>query len=207
MPYVVRALDRRPQQRERRVGWRERVVILWSGMRGAVSMAAALALPETMEGGAPFPERDLLIFLAFSVVVSSLVLQGLTLPLVIRGLGIEDDGGAVREELHARKSATEAALVRLEELQAEEWTRDDTVERMVGQYQFRRRRLAQRAGAIDDGDEDLDRRSRLYQKTVREVLRTQRAAVVRMRDAGEISDEVMHMLERELDLEEQRLEF
>src|SRR5215208_1199516 len=168
MPYVVRALDRRPQQRERRVGWRERVVILWSGMRGAVSMAAALALPETTEGGVPFPERDLLIFLAFSVIVSTLVLQGLTLPLVIRGLGIEDDGGAVREELHARKSATEAALVRLE---------------------------------------DLDRRSRLYQKTVREVLRTQRAAVVRMRDAGEISDEVMHMLERELDLEEQRLEF
>src|SRR4051812_14192287 len=77
-PYVVRALDRRPSQRARRVGWRPRVVIAWSGMRGAVSLAAALALPFETDAGAPFPDRNLLIFLTFAVIFATLVVQGLS---------------------------------------------------------------------------------------------------------------------------------
>jgi CPA1 family monovalent cation:H+ antiporter len=201
VPYVVRALDRRPSQRARRVGWRLRMVSAWSGMRGSVSLAAALALPEG------FPERDLLVFLTLCVIFATLVLQGLTLPWLIRRLGIQDDGEAAREELIARKQATKAALDRLEVLQAEDWTRDDTIERMVRQYDFRYRRLRQRAmGVSEEDEEDLDERSRLYQRTVRDVLDTQRAELVRMRDAGEISDSVLHALQRELDLEDQRLE-
>lgn len=121
---------------------------------------------------------------------------------------MEDDGSGAREELDARTEAAEAALAHLDRLRAEDWTRDDTVERMQGLYEFRRRRLAQRASEDDlgDGDEDLDARSNDYQRLVREVLEAQRDRIVALRDEGRISDEVMHTLERELDLEDQRLE-
>ena len=108
------------------------------------------------------------------------------------------------EELKARLVATKAALARIEELKAEEWTRDDTLERMQAQYEYRKRRLAARAGKIeDDGYED---RSFAYQTILREVLEAQRAEIVRLRNEGTISNEVMHRIERELDLEDQRLE-
>ena len=201
MPYVIRALDRRPSQVARRVPWRQRMILGWSGLRGAVSLAAALALP------ADFPERELLIWMTLCVIFATLVLQGLTLPMLVRALDVHDDGGGEREELIARKQATRAALTRLDELVAEEWTRDETVERMRAMYDFRYRRLAQRAGVELDGvDEDLDERSRAYQRLVRDVLDTQRREIVRLRNAGDISDEVLNVLLRELDLEDQRLE-
>jgi Na+/H+ antiporter len=197
-PYIVRALDRRQSQRARRAPWRTRVVLGWSGMRGAVSLAAALALPEDT------PQRDLIVFVTFCVILATLVLQGLTLPTLIRRLGVHADDGEAREELRARMVATQAALARIEQLSAEEWTRDDTVERMTRAYDYRRRRLKARAGKIeDDGYED---RSEAYQRMVREVLDAQRAAVVALRNDGTISNDVMHRLERELDLEDQRLE-
>jgi monovalent cation/hydrogen antiporter len=201
-PYLIRALDRRLSQVARRVGWRARTVTGWSGLRGAVSLAAALALPPG------FPERDLLIFLTLAVIFATLVLQGLTLPLVIRRLGVRDDGLAEREELHARKEAARAAVAHLHSISEEEWAREDTVRRMIGLYEFRHRRLRQRAGVTDgdDGEEDLDARSRDYQRVVREVLEAQRRRIVEMRNEGMISDEVLHALERELDLEDQRLE-
>jgi Na+/H+ antiporter len=202
VPYVIRALDRRPAQLERRVGWRLRLIGAWGGLRGAVSLAAALALPED------FPERELLIFLALSVIFATLVVQGLTLPWLIRRLDVHDDGGQEREELHARQAATEAAISRLGELAEEDWTRDDTIERMLALYRFRNRRLSQRAGELDGDEEedDLDERSRAYQRLVRDVLDAQRRRVVELRDEGEISDDVLHLLEREFDLEDDRLE-
>jgi Na+/H+ antiporter len=199
VPYLVRLLDRRPSQVARRVGPRERLVIGWSGMRGAVSLAAALALP--LEG---FPERNLIVFLTFAVIFVTLVVQGLTLPVLIRRLGVRGDGVEEREELRARLTATNAALARLDELAAEEWTRDDTIERVRGLYDYRRRRLKARAGKIeDDGYED---RSLAYQRLVRELLEAQRHAIVGLRNQGVISNEVMHRLEREFDLEDSRLE-
>jgi monovalent cation/hydrogen antiporter len=199
MPYVVRALDRRPQQRARRVGWRFRLIGAWSGMRGAVSLAAALALPSD------FPQRDVVLLLTFAVIFATLVLQGLTLPALIRRLGVRDDGEEEREELAGRRAATEAALSRLEELAVEEWTRDQTVERVRMAYEYRRSRLASRAGEADDG-ENYEHRSLKYQKMIRQVLDAQRAEIVRLRNSGVISNEVMHRLERELDLEDERLE-
>ena len=198
-PFVIRALDRRPQQRARRVGWRPRMITAWSGMRGSVSLAAALALPPD------FPMRDQLLLLTFAVILVTLVLQGLTLPTLIRRLGVRDDGEEEREELAGRRAAVEAALARMDELAAESWTRDDTVERMRGAYDYRRRRLAARAGETDDGD-GYEHRSRKYQKMVRSVLDAQRDELVRLRNAGAISNDVMHRLERELDLEDERLE-
>ncbi len=204
VPYLVRALDRRPAQRARRVGARERLVAGWSGMRGAVSLAAALALPLQASTGQPFPQRDLIIFMTFGVILATLVGQGLSLPRLIRRLGLHRDDSEEQEELRGRLRATDAALVRLEELAGEEWTREDTVERMRGLYQFRRRRLKARGGYLDDdGAQD---RSLAYQRLVRELLEAQRREIVRLRNQGEISNEVMHRIERDLDLEDARLE-
>ncbi|MFL5825298.1 MAG: Na+/H+ antiporter [Thermoleophilaceae bacterium] len=204
-PYIIRLLDRRPQQRARRASWRVRFVVFWAGMRGAVSLAAALAIPLETHAGTAFPQRDLVIFLTFAVILVTLVLQGLTLPAVIRALGVTDDGSAEQqEEVTARLAAADAALQRLEELQQEEWTRDDTIDRMRALYQYRQRRFAARA----DGDdpEGIETRSLAYQRTQRSVLEVQRATIWDLRRRGVISDDVMHRIERELDLEDERLE-
>ncbi len=173
-------------------------------MRGAVSLAAALAIPLETDAGAPFPNRDLIIFLTFAVIFVTLVVQGLTLPALIRAARRHrrrrrGDGGDPRPAGRAK-----AALERLDELEDEEWTRDDTIERMRALYEYRQRRFAARAGKIeDDGYED---RSLAYQQTVQMVLAAQREALIRMRNEGEISNEVMNRVIREFDLEESRLE-
>jgi monovalent cation/hydrogen antiporter len=197
--FVIRALDRRPELIPRRTTWQYRMVGAWAGMRGSVSLAAALAL----EPG--FPYRDLILLITFAVILATLVLQGLTLPAVIRKLGIQDDGADAQEELVGRRAAADVALARLDELAEEEWTYDETAERMRALYRYRQRRFAARAGETEDGD-GIEHRSFKYQKMVRSVLNAQRAELVRLRNAGEISNEIMHRLERELDLEEERLE-
>jgi Na+/H+ antiporter len=196
--FLIRALDRRPHLVAQRTTWRLRAVAGWAGIRGAVSLAAALAL------GDDFPQRDLVLFLTFCVITVTLVGQGLTLPYVIRRLGVGDDGRAEKEELKARLLVTKAALARIDELSGADWTRDDSVERMRALYEYRKRRLAVRAGKLDDdGYED---RSIAYQTMVREVLEAQRAELVRLRADSTISADTMRRLERELDLEDQRLE-
>jgi monovalent cation/hydrogen antiporter len=197
--YAIRAIDRRPQQRERRTTFRFRMIGAWAGMRGSVSLAAALALP------LDFPQRDIVLFLTFAVIFVTLVLQGLTLPKVIRWADVQDDGAEEREELIGRRAAVDAALLRLEELAEEEWTRDETAERMRAMYEYRRNRFAARAGETEDGD-GIEHRAVKYQKMVRSVLNAQREEIVRLRNAGVISNEVMHRIERELDLEDERLE-
>jgi CPA1 family monovalent cation:H+ antiporter len=174
-------------------------------MRGAVSLAAALALPLETDAGRPFPERDLIVFIAFCVVLVTIVVQGLTLPLLIRALGVREDGTEEEhEELRARLTAAKAALDRLDQLEEEGALRADTVERMRGLYRYRQNRFAARAGKVeDDGYED---RSQAYQRALRSILDTQRDALVRLRRDGAISNDVMHRVERELDLEDERLE-
>jgi CPA1 family monovalent cation:H+ antiporter len=204
VPYLIRVIDRRPTQRARRVGPRWRLVVAWSGMRGAVSLAVALALPLTTNAGGRFPERDLIVFITFTVIFFSLVVQGLSLPALIRRLGVRADGTEADEELRARLLATKAALEQIDALAGEEWTRDETVERMRALYENRKRRFAARAGKIeDDGYED---RSLAYQQMLQLVLGAQREALLRMRSNGELSNEMMNRILREIDLEESRLE-
>jgi NhaP-type Na+/H+ or K+/H+ antiporter len=203
-PYLIRLLDRRQSQRARRVDWRNRLVLAWSGMRGAVSLAVALALPLTTDGGERFPQRDLIIFITFAVIFFTLVVQGLTLPALFRRLGISDGGADADEEVRARLVATKAALEQLDSLAGEKWTRDNTVERLRKFYEYRKRRFAARTGKIeDDGYED---RPLAYQQTLQQVLGAQRDALLRMRTEGHVSNEVMNRILRELDLEESRLE-
>ena len=181
-------------------------LITWSGMRGAVSLAAALAVPLAIDTGEPFPGRSLILFLTFAVIVGSLVVQGLTLPAVIRFLRLEDDGeDDAREEAHARIHAASAALLRLEELEGEDWVRPDTAERVRGGYNFRRDRFSVRLDG-SEGDGAIEARSQDFQRLRRELLNAERSAVQTLRRSGEISDEVARRVERDLDLEDARLE-
>jgi CPA1 family monovalent cation:H+ antiporter len=184
--------------------WRGGVFVSWAGMRGAVSLAAALALPLSTDDGAPFPGRDIVLFLTFAVILATLVGMGLTLPLVIRRLDLKDDGVEDREDAKARIHAAEAALARLEELLEEDWVRDDTAERLRGAYRFRTSRFRAR---LDDGDDgSIEMRSLDFQRLRRELLDAERNALVELRRTGVISNDVWIRVGRDLDLEDQRLD-
>jgi monovalent cation/hydrogen antiporter len=184
--------------------WQYPTVVGWAGMRGAVSLAAALALPLETHAGAAFPARELIVYLTFCVILGTLVVQGLTLPALIRMLRLEDDGVLEFEEAKARIVAANSALERLDQLEREEWVREDTAERLRGAYRFRRSRFKAR---LDDGDDgSIEERSAAYQRLRRELLEAERAAVVQLRHDGRISDEIMHRVERDLDLEDSRLD-
>jgi NhaP-type Na+/H+ or K+/H+ antiporter len=201
--YVPRWASRRLREQDPAPPWRSVTIVAWTGMRGVISLAAALALPnQTMLGG-QFSDRDLIIFLTFCVILATLVVQGLSLPSLIRALGLEDDRIGEKEETHGRIQIAEAALDRLEELGGEDWVREDTEERVRSLYTYRRNRFASRF----DGDTDgVEERSANYQRLMFELLVAQRQRLISMRDEGSIGDEVMHRIERDLDLEESRLE-
>jgi NhaP-type Na+/H+ and K+/H+ antiporters len=194
----------RSRERDPYPPWQNMAFVAWAGMRGAITIAAALAIPLTTDSGAPFPHRDLIVYLAFCVVLATLGLQGLTLPLVIRVLGLEDDGLNVKEEAKARIHAADAALARLEELEDEGVVRPDTAQRLRGQYEFRRSRFRARFDDEDDGA--IEERSQSYQRVRRELLDAERSAIVALRNEGRIAEEVMHRLQRDLDLEDSRLD-
>ncbi|HUZ82821.1 MAG TPA: Na+/H+ antiporter [Gaiellaceae bacterium] len=196
--YLPRWLFRSVRERDPYPPWQWPVVLAWAGVRGAVSLAAALALPVDL------PYRDTIVFVTFVVILVTLVGQVLSLPVLIRVLHIEDDGGAGREDAKARIRASEAALARLEELAAEEWVRDDTVERMRGSYNFRTRRFRARYDGVDDDGEE--ERSQAYQRLRRELLDAERRAVLELRNEGVITEEVMQRVQRDIDLEDSRLD-
>jgi CPA1 family monovalent cation:H+ antiporter len=202
---LIRLLDRRPTQRARRSDWRTRVVSGWAGMRGAVSLAAALSLPLTTNDHLPLPGRELIQFITFVLILVTVVGQGLTLPYLIRVLGITDDDEEEREELHARLVIARAALERLDGLGEEDWPREQSIERARRLYEYRIRRFKTRAGKIPDDDE-IEAGSLLYQRMMHDVFAAQRVALIGMRNGREISSDVMRRIERELDLEEARLE-
>jgi CPA1 family monovalent cation:H+ antiporter len=179
-------------------------IVAWSGMRGSVSLAAALAIPLSTDAGQRFPDRDLVIFLTFAVIFGTLVLQGMTLKPLIRTLGVEDDGEEEREEEKARLKASEAAIGRIDELADEDWTYDDSIDRARRAYGYRRDRFRARFDEDDDGA--YEQRADQYQRLVREVLDAQRRELLRLRNEGRISDEVRRRVERDFDLEESRLE-
>jgi CPA1 family monovalent cation:H+ antiporter len=203
--YLPRWFSPRIREHDPSPPWRYPAFIAWTGMRGAVTIAAALLIPLRTDAGTPFPGRDLIVFFAFAVVLGTLVGQGLSLPAVIRALRLEaDDGGAEAEEALARVRAAEAALARIEELAPESWVLDATAERLRRLYRFRIDRFSARSDP--DGDGKIEKQSMKYQKLRRELLEAERHAVVELRNTGEISDEVMRRIERDLDLEIARLD-
>jgi monovalent cation/hydrogen antiporter len=202
--YIPRWAWKRIRERDPYPPWQHPALIGWAGLRGAVSLAAALALPLSIDSGEPFPQRSFVIYIAFCVIMATLVLQGLTLPAVIRLLRLEEDGISDKEETKARIHAAEAALGRLEELAGEDWVRPDTAERMRGAYRFRASRFAARFDDEDDGE--IEERSQSYQRLRRELLDAERNAVLELRRQGRINDTVMNRVQRDLDLEDARLD-
>jgi CPA1 family monovalent cation:H+ antiporter len=202
--YLLAMINRHVRMDDPAPSWQAKAVIAWSGMRGAVSLAAALALPLSTDAGTSFPDRNLIIFLTFGVIFATLVLQGLTLGPLIRVLDLDDGGQGEHEEAKARIRAAEAALERLDELSLEDWVREDTAERMRGLYGFRQERFRSRYDP--DGDGSVEERSQNYQRLRRELLDAERMAVQDLRQQGVIGDDVMRRVVRDLDLEDARLD-
>ena len=200
---LPRLLSRRLRERDPYPGWRSVLLIGWTGMRGAVSLAAALALPEVTAAGAAFPERAFVIYLTFGVILATLVVQGLSLPLLIRGLGLHDDGASQRQETQARLTAAQAALARLDELASQDEVSQVSAQHLRKHYEAQVRSITKRFKQA--GDEPGEDHAMTYQRLQREALQAERSAVIGLRNQGEINDEVLRHIERELDLEEQRL--
>lgn len=222
--YLPRFLSRRIRERDPYPGWRNVVVVGWSGMRGVVSLAAALAVPLTVSGGGSFPQRDLIIFLTFCIILVTLVGQGLSLPPLLRLLGVASDGTEVHEEARARFRAIDAAMKRLEELADQDWTTEPGLSYVRAYYEKRRHKLRTRFGKLDhehsaaadghgghvhaEGADHLeDHRSRQenLHRLRQELLDTERATVIQLRNLGVINDGVLRQVERDLDLEELQL--
>jgi len=200
---LPRLLSRRLRERDPYPGWRTVVLIGWTGMRGVVSLAAALALPEVTAEGAAFPERAFVIYLTFGVILATLVVQGLSLPLLIRGLGLHDDGASERQEMQARLTAAQAALARLDELASQNEVSQQSAQHLRKHYEAQVRSITKRFKKAED--EPGEDHATTYQQLQREALQAERSAVIGLRNRGEINDEVLRRIERELDLEEQRL--
>ena len=201
--FVPRWLSSGIREREVQPALRNVFLVSWAGMRGVVSLAAALALPHTLSNGEPFPERDLLIFLTFAVILATLVGQGLSLPLIIRALGIRADGGDGHEEARARQAAAEAAVDRIEEL-AEEWPGHlELIDALRAQYGHRSSHAESHdAEVADDAEQEL-----LEHRIIRSsVIEAERETLLLLLETGGLSEDVFRRVERDLDLEELRME-
>jgi len=178
-------------------------VVGWTGMRGVVALAAAMSLPEKLADGSPFPQRNLIIFLTFSVILVTLVLQGLTLPWLIRKLGLSGLAGPNCEEKDARRIVVQVALERLELSEG----RDSPEFAPV--YQDLRHHYEHRLSVLNgQANAKSDQIAGLYGRSVDltlELLRCEREAALVLRTEGRINDEVLRMLEHELDLRESQI--
>ena len=183
--------------------WRNRLIAGWSGMRGGVALALALAVP-LQANGAPFPDRDVVIFVAYIVILATILVPGLSLASLIRALGVEPDDTAPRQEQVARLAAAEAALERFEQVCETEAVPRAAQERMRELYEGRIERLQSRlAGSEVDGGEQ-EERSAAWRAWRRELLTAERQRVLDLRNRGEISSDVLRKIEHDLDLEEAR---
>jgi monovalent cation/hydrogen antiporter len=184
--------------------WQETAIIAWTGLRGVDTLAAALALPFATAVGRPFPERSLIIYVAFCVILVTLVVQGLSLPALIRWLGVVEDGADEWEETKARLAAARAALARIEALAGQDGVSDEMVQRLRSLYQHRVDHLKAQLKGTDDSSspEHLS----AHQQLRHEALEAERQAVIQLRNRGEISDDVLRRIQRDLDLEELSLE-
>lgn len=200
---IPRWISRRIRTQDPLPGWRNIFLIGWTGMRGIVTLAAALALPLTTSTGDPLPYRAEIILISFSVIVATLVLQGLSLPPLIYALGLQDDDRATEaEEMRARERAAAVALTRLEELAEQPWSSAEHVDRLRDHYTRRQQRFSNNGGVDPEcAAETVEAFRRLRHET----LSAERQALIAMRNNGTISDDVLHRLEHELDIEALRL--
>ena len=199
--YLPRVLSARLRQVDPYPGWRNVLLIAWAGLRGGLSLAAAFALPFTIATAAVFPERDRIIFLTFCVIVATLVVQGVGLVPLIRLLGLRADSAPGEELQFARQVAIRAALDRLDAQATDDGVSEPFLADLQGHYEDRLRQVTRPidGSALDEDPTPAQDRLR------RAVIAAERAAVIQLRDQGRIADDVLRTIERELDLEEQRV--
>ncbi|MGO4649477.1 Na+/H+ antiporter [Nocardia sp. 2YAB30] len=199
--YVIRGIDRRPEQKLRRVSNRARVVSGMAGFRGAVSLAAALAVPELLDSGAPFPDRDMIVFVTAGVIVVEMVVQGLLLPAVVRWARLPQNSSAEQELLLAHTVATEAALAALPQTAKDLGADDEVIEQLRAEY------LAHLAVLHAEGADDSRPVIRNKQSTELRLalLAHKRAAITVLRAEQRIDDPVFLQFQTALDTEEVRL--
>jgi|SRR5579863_506466 len=206
--YVPRLLSPHLRKVGPKPVWRHVFMISWTGMRGSISLAAAFGIPAATEAGIPFPGRSLIIFIAFCVILSTLVLQGMTLAPLIRWLGVDRDGkkeqrGAHYQEARARIEAGQAAIAEIDT-----WTKQGACSEPVAR-QLRRYYRDQIRKFSHHRDEESDEQFAHLSKRAIELaikaLGTERAKVLELREDGAISDSVLRLIELDLDLQEMRL--
>jgi monovalent cation/hydrogen antiporter len=196
-------LSRRIRERDPLPPWQALAVISWCGMRGVVSLAAALALPVAFPDGREFPERHLVLFLAFCVILATLVVQGLTLPMVVRWLGVHEPPDN-RHEREVRLKLAHAALAHLNQLAEEQTLNEEALKRISALYEDRVRHLTDDTAEVLGWSEDRYRvveTRRLW----REAVGAERRELIHLRRQARIEEDIVHQLEREIDLEETRL--
>jgi CPA1 family monovalent cation:H+ antiporter len=178
-------------------------VVGWTGMRGVVALAAAISLPEALNNGAAFPQRDMIIFLTFAVIIVTLVGQGLTLPPLIRALGLAGIAVSNNEEHKARQKILRAALERLNEVRAKDGDDfSDVYDNLLKMYQTK---IDKYASGAEPETVLARQRTTKHQELLREMLLVERRTAVQLRNDGAIDDDLLRQFERELDLTEERL--
>jgi CPA1 family monovalent cation:H+ antiporter len=200
--YIAYAVQRWVQKVEVEVPEPRRLFVIgWGGMRGVLSLAAAVSLPYTLPGGRMFPQRSMIIYLAFCLIVATLVVQGLTLPMLIRRLGLSEPVGMKGEEQEARRLLLREALLHLDRQRSKDQDQSAMFGELIAGYQQRLDAMPAERKERVEGTVDQARRS----VAILEVLQAERVALIRLWDEGQIDDEVLRTLQRELDLEESRV--
>jgi len=201
--YLPRLLFKKLCKHEPYPKWRHVAIVAWTGMRGVVSLAAALALPLTTRDGSPFPGRDLIFFLSFIVILATLVVQGLSLPALIHWLGVKDDGSMEKEEREARLQANRAALARLSEVAERDPAKADALQRLRIEYEDHIRQLE--GAQPESAGTPLRLFSSEYERLSHEALHVERRTIIKLRDQEVISDQVLRRIQRDIDFAEARL--
>ena len=201
--YLPFLLNKKVRLREPAPDWQNVAIIGWSGMRGVVSLAAAFALPYILPNGSPFPGRNYILFLTFSVILVTLVFQGLTLPVVIGRLCVRADDSTDEEERTARLKANQAALELIQKLRDNGDFSPETVDRLRAEYDERVEQLQLCADNPDDCRGEVA--TPQYQRLQREALDAERQTIIRLRNERVINDDALRRIQRDLDLAEARL--
>jgi CPA1 family monovalent cation:H+ antiporter len=199
--YVPRLMNR---MTHRDPSMKHILLMSWAGMRGVDSLAAALALPLVIQNGDPFPYRALIVFLTFSVILGTLVLQGLSLKPIIRWLKIDEDSSQEDEERQARLKANQAGLVKLAEIAKLRHVDENLIGRLRAEYEDRIQQLA--APEHGPGPAKLSLFSPEYEELLREILGEERKTILRLRNERAINDHVLRRIQRDIDLAEVRLQ-
>ena len=202
--YLPRWLSRKVRERDPYPSWRTTFVVAFTGVRGAVSLAAALALPFALPNGDPFPYRDLVLFVAFAVIFITLIGLGLSLPAVVRWLGVAKDGrdehiAEHEAEIAARREALAAALQSLDAMTDDRELSDEVVKLLRARHEIRSSQLPD---SLDPDHRDV---TAAQTKLTRELIASERIFIHALLREGRITDEARRRIERDLDLEEASL--